>query len=164
MKKPRFNIIDLLIVLVIAVVLAAGAYILKSKTGTQTKTNEAEVVFIIEEKDVDESRAAYYKENAAEGNTVSVGIKEKVSGTLKNIEINPSKQIYTNPKTGEKEWKEEIGKFDICFTVRAKITETEKDFLIGTAKIKVGQSQSLVGQSYSAYGTVVSVSKVGGDK
>ncbi len=164
MKKPRFNIIDALIIALIAVIAFAGVYVLRSKTDTQTKTQTAEVIFTIEEKEINDTQREYYLEKAKVGDTVTVGIKEKVTGTLEEISITPTKFIYDNPVSGEKEYKEEIGKYDAYFTIRANLTETDTDFLIGTAKIKVGKSMNCVGMGYSGYGTVVKIEKVGGDK
>ena len=164
MKKPKFNIIDLLIIVVIAAVIAAGVYILGSKTETQTKTKTAEVIFTIEEKEVDPVRMEYYKENAKVGDTVTVGIKEKVTGTLEKVEIVPTKKMFTDSITGQKSWKDELSRYDLTFTIKAEITETDTDFLIGTAKIKVGKSQNFIGKGYSGYGTVVAIEKVGGDE
>ena len=76
----------------------------------------------------------------------------------------PAKVLFENPATGEKEWKDEIDKYNITFRSKVKITETDRDFLIGTAKIKVGKNQNFVGQGYSGYGTVVAIEKVGGDE
>lgn len=164
MKKLKFNVIDLLIIILIVAVIFAGVYILGSKTGTQTNTKAAEVVLVIEEKDIDSARMEYYMDRVKEGDSVTVGIKEKVQGTLGEIEITPAKTIYENPKTGEKTWVDKLDKYDIKVPIRLTITETEKDFLIGTAKVKVGKQQNFVGKGYSGYGTVISIERVGGDK
>ncbi len=164
MKKPKFNIIDVLIIVVILAVGAAGFYVLGNKTETQVKTETAEVLITIEEKDIDPVRMAYFTENVKAGDAVTVGIKEKATGTLEAINVAPSKFIYDNPVTGEKEWKDEKSEYDVSFTIRVNITETANDFLIGTAKVKVGKELNCVGKGYSGYGTVVGIEKVGGDK
>ncbi len=159
MKKPKFNIIDILIVLLIVAVALAGVYVLRSKTDTQTNTALAEVLLTIEEKDINDTQREYYLERAEAGDSIIVGIKEKVTGTLEKIEISPAKFIYDNPITGEKEYKDEIGKYNVYFTIRAEIAETDKDFLIGTDKVKVGKDMNCIGKGYSGYGTVVDIKK-----
>lgn len=159
MKKPKFNIIDILIILVIVAIAAAGFYILSNKTDIVVRSDSAEVLFTIEETDVDPERMAYYQENAKAGDVVSVGIKEKISGVIESIDIAPAVIVYENPVTGERELKDEINNYDINITIRATVEENDRDFLIGTAKLKIGNKQNFVGKGYSGYGTVIGLKR-----
>ncbi len=165
MKKFKFNIIDFLIILLVAAVIGAGIYILGNKTGVQTSTETTEVILVIEEKNIDAAKMEFYRDNVKKGAELTIGVKEKVGGTLEEeIQINAAKMLYENLETGEKSWVESQNKYDVTFTIRADVTETDKDFLIGTDKVKVGYSQNFVGDGYLGDGTVLKIEKVGGDK
>lgn len=165
MKKAKFNIIDFLIILAIALVAFAGYYIIRSKSETVSGTEKTltKAYVTIEEMSVDETTKNFYEENAKTGDMVSMGIREKTTGVITEIEVSPATGIYDNPLTGEKELLEKIGRYDLKFTFETELSETETDFLIGTDKIKIGKELNFSGKGYSGYGNVVVIKKLGGD-
>ncbi len=164
MEKPKFNIIDFLIIVLIIAVGFLGFYILGNKSGTVTNTNTAKVLVTIEEADIDEETVNFYLESAKVGTSLNMGIREKVAGTLKEVKAVPKTKSYTNPVTGQKEIADEIGRYNMLFTIEAELTENDKDFLIGTDKIKIGKELNFVGKGFSGYGHVVIIEKVGGEE
>ena len=146
----------LIIVLIIAVGFL-GFYILGSKSGTAIKTESATVLVTIEQADIDEDTMNAYLENAKVGASVTMGIREKVSGTLEQINAIPKTEEWTNPITGTKEAVDKIGRYNMNFTIKADLTETDRDFLIGTAKIKIGKELNFIGKGFSGYGHVVAI-------
>ena len=164
MKKVKFNIIDFLIILVIAAVAVAGVYIIGNKSETVVSTKTTKALITIEGQNVDETTMNYYMENAREGSNALIGIREKASGVLKKIEVLPSTKEFDDPITGEKELVEQTGKYNLKFVFEVDLAETDRDFLIGTDKIKIGKELNFTGKGFSGYGKVVVIEKIGGDK
>ena len=164
MEKPRFNIVDFLIIVLIIAVGFLGFYILGSKSGTVATAEKTTVLVTIEEDDIDENMRDMYLENAKVGAKVKMGIREKVEGTLEQVNVLPETEEYTNPITGVKEAVPKIGRYDMTFTIKAELSESDRDFLIGTAKIKIGKELNFVGKGFSGYGNVVVIEKVGGEE
>lgn len=164
MKKVKFNIIDFLIILAVIFVIFAGVYILGNKSETVVNTEKTKVLVTIEELAVDEATMEFYMENAKEGATVNMGIREKTVGVLKNLDISPATDNYDNPTTGAKEVLERVGRYNLKFTFETELSETETDFLIGTDKIKIGKELNFGGKGFSGYGNVVVIKKVGGEE
>ena len=164
MERPKFNIVDFLIIVLVIAVGFFGFYILGNKSGTVATADTAKVLVTIEEDDIDENMRDMYLENAKVGSAVTMGIREKVAGTLKEVKVNPKTEEYTNPLTGEKKAADKIGRYNMTFTIEAELNETDRDFLIGTAKIKIGKELNFVGKGFSGYGHVVIIEKVGGEE
>lgn len=157
MEKPKFNIVDFLIIILIIAVGFLGFYILGSKSGTVATAEKITVLVTIEEDDIDENMRDMYLENAKVGAKVKMGIREKVEGTLEQVKVLPETEEYTNPITGVKEAVPKIGRYDMTFTIKAELNESDRDFLIGTAKIKIGKELNFVGKGFSGYGHVVAI-------
>ena len=164
MKKAKFNIIDFLIIAMVILVIFAGVYILGNKSETVVSSDNTQVLVTIEELSVDETTMNFYKENVKKGDNVTIGIREKTTGVLENIEILPATDNYDNPVTGEKEVLEKAERYNLNFTFETELAETETDFLIGTDKIKIGKELNFSAKGYSGYGNVVIIKKVGGEE
>ena len=164
MKKVKFNIIDFLIVLVVVLVAVAGVYILGNKSETVVSSEKTKVYVTIEELSVDEATKNFYMESAKEGDNITMGIREKTTGILRKIEAVPATDNYNNPETGEIEVLKKADRYDLKFTFETEFEETDRDFLIGTDKIKIGKELNFSGKGYSGYGNVVVIKKVGGEE
>lgn len=164
MKKAKFNIIDFLIIATVILVIFAGVYILGNKSETVVSSEKTKVLVTIEELSVDETTMNFYKENVKKGDNVIIGIREKTTGVLENIEILPATDNYDNPVTGEKEVLEKAERYNLNFTFETELSETETDFLIGTDKIKIGKELNFSAKGYSGYGNVVIIKKIGGEE
>ena len=164
MKKVKFNIIDFLIIVAVVVVAVAGVYVLGSKSETAIDKQKTKVVVAMEQKNVDEITKAYYEQNNEVGNIVSIGIREKISGVVKEIEISNAQKECLDQKTGETKLVDVEGKYDLRFIFEIEVDETDRDFLIGTDKIKIGKALNFNGKGYSGYGNVISIKKIGGEE
>ena len=165
MEKPKFNIVDLLIIVVVITVIAAGVYIISSKKegATANDNKKVTVEFVIEETNVDSSRKETYETLAKKGDVITFGEKEKITGTLKEVDSEPAKMVFDDPKTGERTWVEKIDVYDIKFVFEAELDETETDFLAGSSKVKVGKSLVFSGKGYAGSGIIIGVEKKGAD-
>ncbi|MBE7011961.1 MAG: DUF4330 domain-containing protein [Ruminococcaceae bacterium] len=164
MKKIRFNIIDFLIILAVILVSVAGVYILGSKSETVVNTQKTKALVMIELKNVDESTKADYEEKAKIGSLANIGIREKTVGELKKIDITEATKECFDLKNEEIKLAKVEGRYDIKFVFEVELDETDKDFLIGTDKIKIGKELGFGAKGYSGYGIVIGIEKVGGEK
>ena len=139
MKKPRFNIIDLIIILVIIVACIVGAYAFKGTESAPESDKEEKIVFSLKQSEASDEIKAYYEENIKQGDKITVGKTKKEKATVENIEIVPSKVVYDNPQSGEKSTVDAVDKYDIVITVSAKAKDTKKAYLLGDMEIKVGK-------------------------
>ncbi len=159
MNKPKFNFMDFLIIAGVAAVIAGGWYFLSARTSGSSEGAETNVVFSIEETQVDAVVAESYSQNIKVGDDVFVGTKEKIAGRVKSVEITPAQVIYENPKTGEKSYLDSKSRFDVMITAEASVTESDTDFKVGSTILKIGKKQNFNGKGFSGYGFVVALDK-----
>jgi hypothetical protein len=164
MRKVKFNIIDFLIIVAVVLVAVAGVYIIGNKSEVTVNTEKTKVLVTIEQLSVDETAMNFYKESVKNGDVVTMGIREKTTGVLKNLEILPATDNFDHPVTGEKVSLEKVNRYNLKFTIETEFAENDRDFLIGTDKIKIGKELNFASKGYSGYGNVVVIKKVGGAK
>lgn len=149
MKK--WTIIDTLIVIVLAAVLAVAWVMFGPSTGGTKTTQTVEFTVLLSEKEKGLS------ETMKAGDKVILSYEEKDSGVIKEIKANPSEVMVYDGLEGV--YRNEINEEneDIYVTVTAECEVTDKWIKTGDTAIKVGQEIPVRGKGYTSKGFVIEI-------
>ena len=138
MKNKKFNIIDLLILLLIVAVICAGVfaymYFFKSSDNS-TDTNTTNIQFTIEVSGITEDAANSFKT----GDSVTLGESASGSGVIALTEVLPFKMVTTNTEDGIYQWTEMPGEYTARVTIRSNVIKTDTAYTTGSEVIAVGK-------------------------
>lgn len=152
MSKAKFNFIDALIILVVVLAIAAGAYvILSGKLSIGKSGNAAKVQYQVEIK----SKLADYADNINVGDEVLVGDKEKAAATVENVEVVPFKMISEDKVNGVVHYSEVPDLYDVLITLSSDGSQTDTAIYADSTQIRVGEAITVRGKGYSGNGFIV---------
>lgn len=161
-NKPRLNLIDGLIILIIAIVLAVGIYFIAGRNGNAgtgentSKTAEYKIQFVEREKVVADMFIAA-KES---GETVWVGEKERAEAMITDVLIEPARKQTTDTENGKVVMAEIPELYDVTVTLQSAGQETETEIHAGGTAIHVGEETSVKGKGFAGYGFVTDLKLV----
>lgn len=150
-KKAKFTVIDFLIILVAAAVIAVG--IIKIGPVLVKRTGNEQVEFTIQITGKDEG----FSETMKEGDKVTLSLTEKDGGIIKGIETTSAQTMVFDSLTGEYKIVTLDEKEDIYLTVEANCAIDEKAISVGDTKIKVGTDIPVRGKGYATSGFIIAV-------
>ena len=151
-KKIKFNGMDLFIVIIVAAVIAAGAYILFGRDGGSVASSQNVTVrTVVELTAMTEDFAQLIKE----GDVVLVGEKEKMRTNVEKIEVEPAKTTGYDILTGKVLRSVLPDEYDVRITLVGDGAETESTVEMNGAAIRVGQKEALNSKNWAGYGYVV---------
>lgn len=138
MKNKKFNIIDLLIILLAIAVICAGVfaymYFFKSSDDS-VSTNTTNIQFTIEVNGITEDAANCF----SVGDTVTLGESASGSGVIVDTEILPYKMVTTNAEDGTYQWTEVPNEYTARVTVQSDVVKTDTSYTTGSEVIAVGK-------------------------
>lgn len=157
-SKPKFNVIDALIILLVLAVACAGVYVIMNRRGNAADTVSANktILYSVEFTACEESLAEAF--NAAIGTNVWVSEKERALAELTDVKVSPARKMITNAETGEAVWAEVPELCDITVYLKSQGTETTNEVLADNSPIRVGDEVSVKGKGMAGYGFVTSLS------
>ncbi len=161
MDKPKFNIIDGLIILLLILVIAVAVFFLNGTGDAGTNDVEAKsALFKIQITKADKS--IYDKFVAAMDNeeTVWIGVKERFEGKIENIEIAPASKVSTDLYTGKAVLSQDPASNDITITVRTTVVETDYAISASGTAIRVGEEAAIRSKSVAGYGFIIDLETV----
>ena len=144
-KKFRFNIIDILIILVVIAIIGVLYYYMSARN-TLSSSLEVDVEYVVELKVVD----ADYVDNIKIGDKVVETVRDQQIGEIVGLEVVPAYNVATNTETGEmyisyypqvnEEGEEEKYEFyNIKVTVRDTFKRSEKGYKKNAFNLVTGQ-------------------------
>lgn len=140
MDKPKLNIVDLIIILIIALAVVFGIYSLKKTDRTLKSDKKQEIVFSLIQSEIGGEIKTYYEETLKVGDTVMFGKESQGEAEIESVEIVPSKVEYNSVQSGEKKTVDSVNKYDVIITFSAKAKDTNAAYLLSDLKIKVGNT------------------------
>lgn len=161
-NKPKLNLIDGLIILIIAIVLAVGIYFIAGRNGSTATgenasiTAEYKIQFVEREKVV----ADMFIAAADSGETVWVGEKERAEAVITEVMVEPARKQTTDTENGEVVMAEIPGLYDVTVTLLSAGQETETEIRAGGTAIHVGEETSVKGKGFAGYGFVTDLKVV----
>lgn len=159
MDKPKFNFIDVLIILAAALVICAAVLFLSGRSGgadTQTVGVEYEIHIT----QVSKSVADLFDKAAKNGETATVSDKERISAELKGIKVEPAKRLSTDAENGEVFWADIEGYYDLTLSLHSDGSETPTEICVGATPIRVGDTVGVKVKGAGGYGYVTALDTV----
>ena len=155
MAKFKFNALDLIIIVIVAAVLCAGALLF-------TKVNKDKAVeFTIEVKELTKSSADAFEKSV--GKRIVYGTKNSDYGVITKVETEPCKRMSKDTLNGKVIWDTYPERYTANVTIKADIYETETAFAGATEEVRVGQKMPFSGGGIaSPEGVIVNVEKLEG--
>ncbi len=161
MDKPKFNILDALIILMIVVVLVAGIYILKGpKTQSQTEVQTTPIEFQIQLTNKDYSLYEKFLAAKEASESAWVGVKERFEAEIVDVAIEPAAKITTNFTNGTAHLAGSPISYDITITFRADANETNDKIFVSGTVIRTGIEEAIHGKGFAGYGYITGVKAV----
>ncbi|MBE7032308.1 MAG: DUF4330 domain-containing protein [Ruminococcaceae bacterium] len=161
MDKPKFNIIDGLIVLLVVAIIAAGIYLLSgNNTVDSPETQNTTAVFQLQLTRADESLYNKFLAALDTQETVWIGVKERFPGKIEILEKSPSSRITTNTQTGKAVLAEDPNLFDLTIHISTPVLETPSGITASGTPIRVGEEVAVRGKGFAGYGFVIDLKTV----
>ncbi len=156
-KKFRFNGMDIFIVIILAVVIAAGAYFLFGRDASSVNVEQnVNVRFAIELT----GKEAGYENAICQGDIVLVGEKDKMRTTIEKVEVLPAKTTGYDILDG-RVLRAEVPMYnDIKVTLVGTGVENEEAIKINDIPVRIGQNLAAFGKGWSSTGYVVGLETV----
>lgn len=156
-SKPKFNSIDLIIVLIIAAVIAVGIYMIMPKGGgsdaaaSGDKNVKATIQIEFAEKD------EYLTKLPKVGDSVTIGVKEKMPATVTDVVAVPAEKTAYDVQQGSASTQVIPGKYDIYVTMEADAVDTKNQININGSPIRIGDKDAVRSKGWAGYGYVTRV-------
>lgn len=162
MDKPKFNLLDGIILLLIVAIAAAGIFLFAGGNGGDTVvgTQNTQAVFKIQLTRVDESLYEKFRSALDSGESVWVGIKERFEGKIEELEFGPSTRITTDMRSGKAKLSEDPTAFDLTVTINAAAVENDGSISASGTPIRVGEETSVRGKGFAGFGFVIDLKTV----
>ncbi len=156
MDKPKFNILDGLIILLLVLVIAAGVFLLRGTGNSAASTTEQKtVVFKLQVTRAEEVLYHKFVEAMENDEAVWIGVKERFEGKIENVEIAPASRISTDLYTGQAVLAQDPASYDITITVSVSAVETDDAILASGTAIRVGEETAIRCKEAAGYGFII---------
>ena len=156
MDKPKFNFLDGFLIVLILLIVLAGALILMRPQGTTTNTSRtATAEYSIEFAKYDKSVADAFISAKEAGETVWVSEKERFPATIKDVEISPSKKVIVDERRNRAVEAEDPSCYDIVIPLESTVTETDDAITASGNRLMVGEEVTARSKSAAGHGYTV---------
>lgn len=141
-KKIRFNLIDAILLLLVAAVAFVVLYVFvfSAKDTSTSQTIYRNIKYVVEVQNVDEECEDLVKA----GQSVQDAIERKNLGKVSGVQAVPFRKVTFNYNTGKETVAEVDGKITLKITISVQAAETERAFTSDGAVIRIGEKYSLV--------------------
>jgi hypothetical protein len=158
-QKPRFNFIDVLIILIILAVVGAAVYLIASENAAQRRAENANIEFTVRISSVD----AEYLSSITEGQTVKDSETGAVLGTIRSVRTENAKYYGNTAVPSESGYtistSEYEDKYDVYVTISAYAKEDERGiYSVGSTRVLVGSAVYFKVPSFASVSYIVEFS------
>lgn len=152
-KKYKWTGIDTLIVIVLAAVIAAAAYVLGPKFFKRADKETAEFTVMLSEKEPE------YGDAIKVGDKVTISFTEKDGGIVKDVKVEQAKKQAFNSIDGTYSTEPVQNKVDVYVTIEAEVTASDTAIKTGDTALKVGTEVPVRGKGYAAMGYIITLNE-----
>lgn len=151
----KVNLLDVIIVLIVAACLAFGAIKLFSGIlgGSASGVSQAEVTYTLEVTKRNED----YFEKINEGDMVYTKESDKPCGEIVGIEVVPSRYLTENKHNLSYELTEIEDRFDGRIKIKANLKFENPDFMLEKKSVKIGSDLELLTKGATLRGYVIGI-------
>lgn len=158
MKKVKFNVVDIIIILAVIAVAVVGVLYAKGLFGGSADSSSAvqnvTAIYQVEFTGKEQGLADLPKA----GDRVNVGVKEKAPAKVVDVQVNPARKItYDLSGEGEAQWQEIPNQYDIILTLESDAEESKNAISASGVALRVGEEAVVRGKGYSAEGYILSL-------
>lgn len=158
-KKIRFNILDVIIILFILSSIVLGMYVFFPEINPiNTETTNAKFTVTITgcDKEVAQAFLEAFQENneSKKAPFLKVGEKEMVDAKFIDCEISPSTIYLPNIQTKQPVPVTDESSWNIKLVLDAEVKETDEAFILGNTPLRVGSEITVVCQKATGNGCV----------
>lgn len=141
-RKLRFNAVDAILLIIIAVVIFAVLYIFvfSEDSNQSADSNFKNIQYTILVQNLDE----HYDEMIKVGQPVTDGVEKKGIGTITGIQDTPMVKTAFDYIEGKEVDVTVEGKINVKITIEAQAAETDHAFTVDGCEIRVGEQYSLM--------------------
>lgn len=161
MNKPRFNIVDAVIILMVCIVIVAGVLFVGKLSGAKivspSQTNNATAEYTIQIQNCEEELCVQFENALSNDNIVLVTDEDSWNASLINIERKNATKITTNYKTGKSVLAEYPDTFDLSVTLKSDVLETDTEISAGGTPLLVGSLLKIKGKGFVGIGYVTNI-------
>ena len=154
MDKPKFNLMDGFLIVLIILISAAAFLLFNSSDGTGGAPQTVTAQYTIELARYEKAVADAFTEALANDETLMVGEKERFAAKLIDVSVSPAKRLITNSNSGKEVIAEDPLYLDIILTLESQVTESGSDILAGSAPLRVGESEVVRGKKSAGFGYI----------
>ena len=141
-RKIRFNFIDVLIILLIAVIIFGALYVFvfrNRNTNLTEETSYTSIRYVVQVTNVDER----FEDMINVGDHAEEAITRRTVGTVIGVQSEPYKKITFDYENAIETVSEVEGKLTMNVTIEANATETDSAFNVNGCAIRVGELYSI---------------------
>ncbi len=162
MDKPKFNVMDGLIIAVLVLVIAAGVFFIgrMGAGNTQNAGTNTNAVFKIQLTKAEKALADRFAVAMENDETVWIGLKERFEGKLLAVDTVPSQRITTDLHSGKAVLASDPTCYDVTITIKSQAVETDSAITAATTQIRVGEEAAIRGKDFAGYGFIIGLETV----
>jgi len=137
MKKTKFNVIDIVIIVLVVAIIGVGAYIFVNKftNASVEEANTVNVDFTIEVNGLTKEAA----ESFNKGDDVTFGETTSGSGKIIDVVVKPYEKISKNTVDGTYVLAEVPEEYTALVTISSNVNKTETEYKSGDEIIAIGK-------------------------
>ncbi len=155
-RKLRFNIIDIIIILIIV----AAAFVLINVFAGNDKNITAEnnykkIQYVIEIQDVEER----FDGVVSKGDAVQDAIERKNIGTVVGVQSSPYETVTFDYTTGTETVSSVEDRVVLAITIEATAVSTDRAFTVDGCEIRVGQQYSIMLPEFYGVGYCIKITE-----
>jgi len=135
--KPKFNIVDGIILVVVILIIAVGCFIYfnMTKDDNVVEADTTKIEYVIEIKDLSEEAANSFNV----GDSVTLGESTSGSGKITAVEVVPFIKWVENAEKGEVVISEVPGRYTANVTITSEVAKSNIAYTTGSEEIAVGK-------------------------
>ena len=138
---------------VLAVVIAAAAYVLGPKFFKKADKETAVFTVMLSEKEPE------YGNAIKKGDKVTISFTEKDGGVVKDVRVEQAKKQAYNSIDGTYSMEPVENKVDVYVTIEAEATASDTAVKTGDTALKVGTEVPVRGKGYAAMGYIITLNE-----
>lgn len=150
--KVKFNVMDIIIVLILLAAIGAGVLLLGGSSGegrAETKTIELKV-------ELGKQEEAFTKLPKV-GDRADIGVKEKMNVTVTNVEIKPATTSSEDVLGGTRPIVEIQDRYDVLITLEGEGVETDGAVKLNDVAVRVGDEAVIKSKNWAGVGVFLGV-------
>lgn len=168
MKKVKFNVVDIIIILAVIAVAVVGVFYMKGLFGGGSSDSSSSAREVTATYQVEfTGKEQRLTELPKVGDSVNVGVKEKAPAKVIDVQINPARKVtYDVRGDGKAQWTEIPNQYDVLLTLESDAVESKSSISASGVVLRVGEEAVVRGKGYSAEGYILNLNTTekGGDR